>query len=63
MPAPPDGQVTVTARLRISETGPLQQAGLPAGQVRRIAVAEIAADLPYPVLLDQAGYRLYAVEP
>ncbi|HSF26576.1 MAG TPA: SURF1 family protein [Actinomycetes bacterium] len=49
VPAPPDGQVTVTARLRPSETGPLQQAGLPPGQIRRIAVAEIAADLPYPV--------------
>jgi cytochrome oxidase assembly protein ShyY1 len=49
VPPPPSGQVSVTARLRASETAPLHRPGLPAGQVMSIAVPAIAAELPYPV--------------
>lgn len=49
-PAPPSGQVTVTARLRPAEPGPAGSSDLPAGQIRRIAVDELAQQLPYPVL-------------
>lgn len=49
VPAPPGGEVTVTARLRPSEPGPAASADLPAGQIRRIALDELAHRLPYPV--------------
>jgi len=49
VPPPPTGQVTVVARLRPAEPGPAGTPDLPAGQVRRIAVGELAAGLPYPV--------------
>ena len=49
VPAPPTGQVSITARLRTSETGQPHRPGLPAGQVMSIAVPTIAAELPYPV--------------
>ncbi|MDT0304771.1 SURF1 family cytochrome oxidase biogenesis protein [Streptomonospora wellingtoniae] len=53
VPAPPEGQVTVTGRLRFSETeestGIRVRGGLPEGQVMLIDVDRIAGDLPYPV--------------
>lgn len=48
VPATPAGTVTVTGRVRVSEpraTG----AAPPPGQVTRVDVAAIAADLPYPL--------------
>jgi cytochrome oxidase assembly protein ShyY1 len=51
VPAPPTGQVTVTGRLRPSETeensGLRNRAGLPAGQVLLIDAGEIGKGLPY----------------
>lgn len=49
VPPPPPGEVTVTARVRAGSTGDAGAAGLPDGQVRRVAVASIAPGLPYPV--------------
>jgi len=48
VPAPPSGQVSITARVRASETRPLRRPDLPAGQVMSIEVPAIAAELPYP---------------
>jgi cytochrome oxidase assembly protein ShyY1 len=48
IPAPPRGEVTVTARVRPSE--PASTTGTPPhGQVTRIDVPGISRDLPYPV--------------
>jgi cytochrome oxidase assembly protein ShyY1 len=48
VPAPPDGTVTVTARIRPSE--PASTTGEPPpGQVTRIDVSSIATTLPYDV--------------
>ncbi|MFC7326247.1 SURF1 family protein [Marinactinospora rubrisoli] len=53
VPPPPEGQVTVTGRLQFSETpentGIRERDGLPEGQIMIIEVADIAAELPYPV--------------
>jgi cytochrome oxidase assembly protein ShyY1 len=48
VPAAPTGQVTVIARLRVSEPSDHKAAPL-SGQVRRIDVPAIAATLPYDV--------------
>lgn len=46
VPPPPDGEVTVTARLRASEDG----GGHPvSGTIRRVDVTTIGATLPYPL--------------
>ncbi|MGC5010030.1 SURF1 family protein [Streptosporangium sp. DT93] len=54
VPAPPSGEVTVTGRLRPSETeessGIRDRAGLPAGQVLLIDTAAIGRRLPYRLL-------------
>ncbi|MFG6193524.1 SURF1 family protein [Nonomuraea sp. JJY05] len=51
VPAPPAGQVTVTGRLRLSETeessGIRDRPGLPAGQVLLIDADKIGKGLPY----------------
>ncbi|MGP4096022.1 SURF1 family cytochrome oxidase biogenesis protein [Nonomuraea sp. KM90] len=51
VPAPPAGQVTVTGRLRLSETeessGIQERSGLPAGQVLLINADKIGKGLPY----------------
>jgi cytochrome oxidase assembly protein ShyY1 len=52
VPTPPSGEVTVVGRVRPAEDGD-GGADAPAGQVRRIDVPAIAADLPYDVY---AGY-------
>ncbi|MUL42460.1 SURF1 family protein [Streptomonospora sp. PA3] len=53
VPSPPDGRVTVTGRLRLSETeestGIRVRGGLPEDQIMVVDVDRIAADLPYPV--------------
>ncbi|GAA4959242.1 hypothetical protein GCM10023224_51490 [Streptomonospora halophila] len=53
VPAPPEGRVTVTGRLRSGEseesTGIRVRDGLPEGQIMLIDVDRIAGDLPYPV--------------
>lgn len=49
VPPPPPGEVTVIARARAGSTGDAGAAGLPDGQVRRVAIASIAPDLPYAV--------------
>ena len=48
VPAPPDGTVTVTARVRQSEA-PSTTGTPPRGQVTRIDVPAISRTLPYPV--------------
>ena len=53
VPAPPSGEVAVTARLREGERGGPSPADLPAGEVNRIDVATISHRLGYPVY---AGY-------
>jgi cytochrome oxidase assembly protein ShyY1 len=50
VPAAPSGTVTVLARVRPTETGGTDAAGLPDRQVRRLDVPEIADSLPYQVL-------------
>ncbi|NYI03318.1 SURF1 family cytochrome oxidase biogenesis protein [Allostreptomyces psammosilenae] len=54
VPAAPEGEVTVTGRLRQSETqansGIRDRSGLPERQVMRINSDELGADLPYPLL-------------
>ncbi|MEQ4715918.1 SURF1 family protein [Nonomuraea sp. B19D2] len=51
VPAPPTGQVTVTGRLRLSETeessGIRERSGLPPGQVLLINADKIGQGLPY----------------
>jgi len=50
VPAPPSGEVTVTGRVHLTESGagaPEQISGV--AQVRRVGVPEIAATMPYPV--------------
>jgi cytochrome oxidase assembly protein ShyY1 len=53
LPDLPEGEVTVTGRLRPTETqdtrGPRDAADVPAGQVVRLDVPRIAAALPYSV--------------
>lgn len=53
LPDLPEGDVTVTGRLRPTETqdtrGPRDGADVPAGQVVRVDVPRIAPSLPYPV--------------
>jgi cytochrome oxidase assembly protein ShyY1 len=48
VPAPPDGRVTVTGWVRVSEP-PDDGPAPPPGQVTRLHVPTVAADLPYPV--------------
>lgn len=54
VPPPPAGQVTVTGRLRLSETeetaGIKDRAGLPAGQVLLIDTGKIGKALPYELV-------------
>ncbi|MFI7439021.1 SURF1 family cytochrome oxidase biogenesis protein [Nonomuraea indica] len=54
VPPPPTGQVTVTGRLRLSETeessGIRERPGLPAGQVLLIDLDAIGKRLPYELL-------------
>ncbi|MFG1680557.1 SURF1 family protein [Nonomuraea sp. NPDC049269] len=54
VPPPPTGQVTVTGRLRLSETeetaGIKDRAGLPAGQVLLIDTGKIGKALPYQLV-------------
>ncbi len=52
--AAPAGVVTVSARVRPTPTGGTDATGLPADQVRRLDVPEIASELPYDVL--DGGY-------
>lgn len=59
VPAPPGGDVTVSARARPSLTGSTDAAGLPANQVRRLVVPAIAAALPYEVR--EGGYAQLVV--
>lgn len=47
LPAPPDGEVTVTARVRHSETG--HDVDPSSGSVRFVDVEAIGAGLPYPL--------------
>ncbi|WP_158602792.1 SURF1 family cytochrome oxidase biogenesis protein [Jiangella rhizosphaerae] len=47
LPPPPDGEVTVTARVRPSETG--HDVDPSSGSVRFVDVEAIAAGLPYPL--------------
>lgn len=49
VPPPPGGEVAVTARVQPGTADDAGSEGLPPGQVRRVAVREIAAGLPYPV--------------
>lgn len=49
VPAPPDGQVTVTGRAQPTEHGPADQVRPETGQVRYIDIGTIAKSLPYPV--------------
>lgn len=49
VPPPPAGEVAITAHVRADSAGSTDAAGLPDGQVRQVAVASIARDLPYPV--------------
>lgn len=49
VPPAPAGTVAVTARVRLGAGSDAGAQGLPAGQVRRVAVPDLAADLPYPV--------------
>ena len=49
VPGPPLGEVAVRARVRLGTTEDAESAGLPEGQIRQIAVHDIAGDLPYPV--------------
>jgi cytochrome oxidase assembly protein ShyY1 len=49
VPDPPTGEVAVQARVRPSEGTDAGTEGLPPHQVRRVAVAAIADDLPYQV--------------
>lgn len=73
VPAPPTGQVTVTGRLRLSETeessGIKERAGLPAGQVLLIDAGKIGKALPYQLvggyveLTDQQPKLARAPEP
>jgi cytochrome oxidase assembly protein ShyY1 len=54
VPPPPTGQVTVTGRLRLTETeesaGIRERSGLPPGQVLLINVAKIGKSMPYQLL-------------
>ncbi|MEU7829922.1 SURF1 family protein [Nonomuraea sp. NPDC049129] len=54
VPPPPTGQVTVTGRLRLSETeataGVKERAGLPPGQVLLIDTGKIGKALPYQLM-------------
>ncbi|GAA5081869.1 cytochrome oxidase assembly protein ShyY1 [Thermocatellispora tengchongensis] len=54
VPAPPAGQVTVTGRLRLSESeessGIRNRSGLPAGQVLLIDARAIGGGLPYRII-------------
>ena len=63
LPETPDGDVTVTGRLRPTETqetrGPRDAADVPDGQVVRMYVPRIASTLPYPVY---AGYVQLATQ-
>lgn len=49
VPPPPGGEVTIEARVLAGTRGGAGAEGLPAGQVRQVAIPAIAADLPYPV--------------
>lgn len=49
VPPPPVGEVTVTGRVRPSETTPPDRADPPAGQLIAVDVDRMAAQLPYPV--------------
>ncbi|MEJ7726062.1 MAG: SURF1 family protein [Actinomycetes bacterium] len=59
VPPAPAGEVVVTARLRPTPTGGTDATGLPAGQVRQLAVPVIAGSLPYEVL--EGGYAQLVV--
>jgi cytochrome oxidase assembly protein ShyY1 len=65
VPAPPAGDVTVTGRIRPSETrkssGIRDRAGAPAGQIYLISTETISAGLPYP--LDRAIVELTGQQP
>jgi cytochrome oxidase assembly protein ShyY1 len=64
-PPPPPGQVTVTGRIRPSETrhnsGIREHSGAPEGQIYRISAQTISRRLPYP--LDRAIVELTAQQP